>query len=116
MGTPYEKNLDFWRQLWRCVERADLLVQIVDARDPGFYRCHDLERWVSEWESKRTILLVNKADFLTPELRRQWAAHFGAAGVDALFFSALRELHRQQRLPTTTASQDSTEQEAGSGP
>merc|ERR1719510_1303275 len=44
--TPYEKNLDFWRQLWRCVERSDLLVQIVDGRDPAFYRSRDLERYV----------------------------------------------------------------------
>ncbi len=25
--TPYEKNLDVWRQLWRVVERSDVLVQ-----------------------------------------------------------------------------------------
>lgn len=30
--TPYEKNLEFWRQLWRVVERSDIVVQIVDAR------------------------------------------------------------------------------------
>ncbi|KAJ8985500.1 hypothetical protein NQ317_015039 [Molorchus minor] len=29
--TPYEKNLQFWRQLWRVVERSDVVVQIVDA-------------------------------------------------------------------------------------
>ncbi len=37
--TPYEKNLDVWRQLWRVVERSDVLVQIVDARMPTFYQC-----------------------------------------------------------------------------
>lgn len=105
--TPYEKNLDFWRQLWRCVERADLLVQILDARDPEFYRCNDLERYVDEWEGKRTLLLINKADFLTPELRHRWKAHFAAAGVDIVFFSALRELHRQQRLTSEAANGDS---------
>lgn len=81
--TPFEKNLDIWRQLWRVVERSDLvcfftycgflvfensilmlhaytfnicfvkkitnlatilqLVMVVDARDPLFYRCPDLE-------------------------------------------------------------------------
>lgn len=96
--TPYERNLDFWRQLWRCVERSDVLVQILDARDPEFYRCHDLERYVQSFKSKRHLLLVNKADFLSPELRRSWQTHFAACGVDVVFFSALRELHRQQRL------------------
>lgn len=36
--TPYEKNLDFWRQLWRVIERSDLIVQIVDARNPLMFR------------------------------------------------------------------------------
>lgn len=24
--TPYEKNLDFWRQLWRVIERSDVRI------------------------------------------------------------------------------------------
>ncbi|KAF3597346.1 hypothetical protein DY000_02022049 [Brassica cretica] len=31
--TPFEKNLDIWRQLWRVLERSDLIVMVVDARD-----------------------------------------------------------------------------------
>ena len=36
--TPYEKNLDFWRQLWRVIERSSVVVQIVDARNPLLFR------------------------------------------------------------------------------
>jgi large subunit GTPase 1 len=35
--TPFEKNLDVWRQLWRVIEKSDILLQIVDARNPLFY-------------------------------------------------------------------------------
>lgn len=35
--TPFEKNLDVWRQLWRAVEQCEILIQIVDARNPLFY-------------------------------------------------------------------------------
>lgn len=35
--TPFEKNLEVWRQLWRVIERSDILLQIVDARNPYFY-------------------------------------------------------------------------------
>ncbi|ONK65135.1 uncharacterized protein A4U43_C07F34040 [Asparagus officinalis] len=63
--TPFEKNLDIWRQLWRVLERSDLLVMVVDARDPLFYRCPDLEAYAQEIdEQKKTLLLVNKADLL----------------------------------------------------
>jgi large subunit GTPase 1 len=41
--TPFEKNLQVWRQLWRVVERCDVLVQIGDARNPLLFRCEDLE-------------------------------------------------------------------------
>ena len=36
--TPYEKNIEVWKQLWRVVERSDLLIQIVDARNPTLFR------------------------------------------------------------------------------
>ena len=26
--TPFERNIDIWRQLWRVVERAELVVQV----------------------------------------------------------------------------------------
>ena len=46
--TPYEKNLEVWRQLWFVVDRSDILVQVVDARDPEFFRCDDLVKYVQE--------------------------------------------------------------------
>jgi len=104
--TPYERNLDFWRQLWRCIERSDLLVQVLDARDPDFYFSQDLYRYVSELEgSKRLMVLVNKADYLTREQRQQWATYFQAKGVDAIFFSALNELHKQSKAEDAKSSQ-----------
>mmetsp|Transcript_53940 Transcript_53940/g.172957 ORF Transcript_53940/g.172957 Transcript_53940/m.172957 type:complete len:558 (-) Transcript_53940:470-2143(-) len=113
--TPYERNLDFWRQLWRCLERSDLLVQIVDARDPDFYYCRDLGRYVEELGGeKRLLLLVNKADFLTVEQREGWREHFAAQGIDALFFSALRELLRQR--PSAPAAPAPEPAAGGEGP
>lgn len=38
-ATPFEKNLNVWRQLWRVIERSDVVVQIVDARNPLVFRC-----------------------------------------------------------------------------
>ena len=30
--TPFEKNIDIWRQLWRVIEKSDLLLQVSSAR------------------------------------------------------------------------------------
>ncbi|KAJ6984224.1 LOW QUALITY PROTEIN: GTPase LSG1-2-like [Populus alba] len=87
--TPFEKNLDIWRQLWRVLERSDLLVMVVDARDPLFYRCPDLEAYAREIdEHKRTLLLVNKADLLPFSVRQKWADYFRHLGILFLFWSA----------------------------
>ena len=37
--TPFEKNIEVWRQLWRVLERSDFAIQIVDARNPTLYLC-----------------------------------------------------------------------------
>ncbi|KAK3735271.1 hypothetical protein QZH41_009697, partial [Actinostola sp. cb2023] len=68
--TPFEKNIEFWRQLWRVIERSDVIVQIVDARHPLLFRCEDLEAYIKEVNpQKENLLLINKADYLTPTQR-----------------------------------------------
>jgi large subunit GTPase 1 len=87
--TPFERNLEVWRQLWRVVERSDLIVQIVDARNPLLFRSEDLERYVKEVDArKENLLLVNKADLLTLDQRRAWADYFRGHGIAYRFFSA----------------------------
>jgi large subunit GTPase 1 len=92
--TPFERNLEVWRQLWRVIERSDLVVQIVDARNPLLFRSEDLEKYVKEAGSrKRNLLLVNKADMMTYEQRQAWAEYFMGKGINFRFFSA--ELARE---------------------
>lgn len=87
--TPYEKNLEFWRQLWRVVERSDVVVQIVDARTPLLFRSEDLEKYVKEVNpNKMNMILVNKSDLLTDKQRQYWAEYFDSLGIRTAFFSA----------------------------
>ncbi|XP_046892831.1 large subunit GTPase 1 homolog [Hypomesus transpacificus] len=110
--TPFERNLDFWRQLWRVIERSDVVVQIVDARNPLLFRCPDLERYVKEVSpDKVNMLLVNKADLLTREQRRAWAAHFQRDGVRAVFWSALAENERLEAEEKGVEQQEEEEEE-----
>ncbi|KAI9307654.1 hypothetical protein BJ944DRAFT_176135 [Cunninghamella echinulata] len=87
--TPYEKNIEVWRQLWRVIERSRLIVQIVDARNPLLFRSADLEKYVKEVDArKNNLLLINKADYLTEKQRIQWADYFDSQGIRYTFFSA----------------------------
>ncbi|XP_011698741.1 PREDICTED: large subunit GTPase 1 homolog [Wasmannia auropunctata] len=95
--TPYERNLEFWRQLWRVIEHSDVIVQIVDARNPLLFRCEDLERYVKEINpDKLNMILLNKADLLTDEQREAWAKYFTDINVQVAFFSATLAVEKQR--------------------
>ena len=77
--TPFEKNLEVWRQLWRVVERSDFIVQVVDARDPLFYRSEDLE----DYAKCASSLLVITCEGPEPShaVRSAWRAACAAKRV-----------------------------------
>mmetsp|Transcript_11668 Transcript_11668/g.14077 ORF Transcript_11668/g.14077 Transcript_11668/m.14077 type:complete len:738 (-) Transcript_11668:99-2312(-) len=109
--TPFEKNLEVWRQLWRVVERSDVLVQVVDSRQPLFYHSDELHQYsrnhyrvkpprqgceltqVSANYVER-LLILNKGDFLTTEQRNAWGAYMRSKGLRYVWFSAKEEQER----------------------
>ena len=129
--TPFERNIEVWRQLWRVLERSQLVVQIVDARNPLRFRCEDLEAYVGDIEgpegekgsgsgkagARRSLLLVNKADLLTRSQRIKWADYFDANGVQFAFYSAMdaAALLEQERptLPASLPEKHSNAEESG---
>jgi large subunit GTPase 1 len=115
--TPFEKNLNVWRQLWRVVERCHVVLQIVDARNPLFYLSYDLYKYVHLELGKPMMLVFNKSDYLTPPQRQQWLQYLKessstsssatstatihwTANCRIVFFSAARE---QKRLDAEAA-------------
>lgn len=138
--SPFERNIDVWRQLWRTVERADVIVQIVDARDPLAYRSSDLEQYVHEQSdlylqlaedeeqpqrarTKVNLLLLNKADLLTETQRAMWSKYFTDLGVKHAFFSAsveqdklnaLRRAHQEGLLSDSDDDEDASDDDDNS--
>ncbi|TDL28206.1 P-loop containing nucleoside triphosphate hydrolase protein [Rickenella mellea] len=105
--TPFERNLEVWRQLWRVIERSHLIVQIVDARNPLRFRCEDLEAYIQDVEGpegehgsgpgkRKSLVLINKADLLTSTQRRGWADYFDTQCIQYAFFSAANAAALQQ--------------------
>ncbi|KAF2979182.1 hypothetical protein EK904_004206 [Melospiza melodia maxima] len=113
--TPFERNLEFWRQLWRVIERSDIVVQIVDARNPLLFRCQDLESYVKEVSNdKENMILINKADLLSEEQRAAWAQFFEKEGVKVVFWSALAECERLCGESKELGSEGGVEHPSGS--
>ncbi|KAI0361378.1 P-loop containing nucleoside triphosphate hydrolase protein [Trametes cingulata] len=121
--TPFERNIEVWRQLWRVLERSHLVVQIVDARNPLRFRCEDLEAYVQDVEGaegeagtgkgkRRSLLLINKADLLTAKQRKLWADYFDSQGVRYAFFSAANAAALQEARREAEAAAARAEEEA----
>lgn len=110
--TPFEKNLEFWRQFWRVLERSDLIVQIIDARNPLMFYCEDIHTYAKEIsEKKANVVLLNKSDYLTEQQRKHWADYFHRQGITALFFSALEETNDYKlKLKSINEEQSDDEQ------
>ncbi|CAI4213808.1 unnamed protein product [Parascedosporium putredinis] len=116
--TPFERNLEVWRQLWRVIERSDLIVQIVDARSPLLFRSDDLENYVKDIDPrKENLLLINKADMLTLSQRKAWAEYLKEAGIKYKFFSAhLAKEANEAELSDDYDSEEEEEDEEEDGP
>ncbi|KAL5594523.1 hypothetical protein BROUX41_001449 [Berkeleyomyces rouxiae] len=59
------------------VEQADVVLYVLDARDPEGTRSRDVERSVMAAANggKRLILILNKVDLVPPKVLRDWLAH-----------------------------------------
>lgn len=91
-ATPFEKNIEVWRQLWRVIERSHIVVLVVDGRNPQFYVSLDLRKYVEEELGKNMIVVVNKCDYLTQTQRQMWHEYFKSLdGLEHVFFSAVKE-------------------------
>lgn len=62
-----------WTELYKVVDASDVLVFVLDARDPMGTRCQMLEKEIRKTRStKHIILLVNKVDLVPTWVSRRW--------------------------------------------
>ena len=90
-APAFEQNIEVWRQLWRVLERADVAVLVVDARNPMLHLPPALYAHVARRLRKPLVLCLNKIDAVPRAAAEAWAEHLRAAlpGVDAVVgFSA----------------------------
>ncbi|XP_048487607.1 large subunit GTPase 1 homolog isoform X1 [Plutella xylostella] len=99
--TPYERNLELWKQLWRTLEKSDIVLILLDSRNPLLFRCADLEKYAAE-QKCQCILLLNKADLTTEYERKCWAEYFNKEKVRVIFFSAAKETAKERKISEET--------------
>lgn len=67
------KNQRKWfREQGKLVEMCDVVVEVLDARDPQGCRMSQVEREVVSQHGKKLVLLLNKVDLVGMEVARAW--------------------------------------------
>ncbi|XP_058211058.1 nuclear/nucleolar GTPase 2 isoform X1 [Rhododendron vialii] len=73
--TMFEKGQSkrIWGELYKVIDSSDVVVQVLDARDPQGTRCYHLEKHLKEHcTHKHMILLLNKCDLVPAWATKAW--------------------------------------------
>ena len=64
-----------WGELYKVIDSSDVIIQVLDARDPQGTRCRHLEAHLRKnARHKHMLLLINKCDLVSPAAPAQAAA------------------------------------------
>ncbi|WJX73417.1 Nuclear/nucleolar GTPase 2 [Trifolium repens] len=73
--TMFEKGQSkrIWGELYKVIDSSDVVVQVIDARDPQGTRCYHLEKHLKEnCKHKHMVLLLNKCDLIPAWATKGW--------------------------------------------
>ncbi|TKV92678.1 hypothetical protein SEVIR_9G175800v4 [Setaria viridis] len=66
----------FYKELVKVIEASDVILEVLDARDPLGTRCIDMENMVRKADpTKRIVLLLNKIDLVPKEAVEKWLTY-----------------------------------------
>ena len=66
----------FHKELSTVLKSSDVLLEVLDARDPMGCRCLPLEEAVlAKCKGKRLVLILNKVDLVPPEIAQRWLTY-----------------------------------------
>lgn len=75
LPSLFERNVQVYRQLWRVIERSDLLLVLLDARCPLLHLPPSLETYLKRFASMRTILVLTKKDIVGEQVAAEWKSY-----------------------------------------
>ena len=75
--SPFEKNPEVWKELWRVLERSQVAVYIIDSRDPLAFFSYDFIKYMNELNLP-ILIALNKADLVPKPIRNEWVKYFNS--------------------------------------
>ncbi len=80
-----------WREIAKAMDRVNVVLEVVDSRDPWTTRSRKLEE-MAKRRGKKILVAINKSDLVPREILDQWVRIFEEEGLKATYVSARERL------------------------
>ena len=74
----------YYRELKKVIEASDVLIEVLDARDPEGCRSQEIEQEALK-QNKKVLLILNKIDLVPPQNARMWQKYLRSEFPTLLF-------------------------------
>ncbi|KAF1841528.1 NGP1NT-domain-containing protein [Cucurbitaria berberidis CBS 394.84] len=65
-----------WNELYKVIDSSDVILHVLDARDPDGTRCRSVEKYIrTEAPHKHLVFVLNKVDLVPSRVAAAWVRH-----------------------------------------
>ncbi|KAL6716566.1 GTPase required for pre-60S ribosomal subunit nuclear export and maturation [Lecanora helva] len=79
-----------WNELYKVIDSSDVVIHVLDARDPLGTRCRSIEEYIQkEAPHKHLIFVLNKTDLVPTSVGASWVRHLSASYPTLAFHASI---------------------------
>ncbi|KAK6591025.1 hypothetical protein RS030_111763 [Cryptosporidium xiaoi] len=79
-----------WQELYKVIDSSDIIIHVLDARDPEGTRCRYIEDYISkECKQKYILFVINKVDLIPKWVISKWIGFYGSYRPTIAFHSSI---------------------------
>ena len=88
-----------WNELYKVIDSSDVVIQVLDARDPVGTRSKQIENYLKKEKAhKHLILVLNKVDLIPTSVTKKWLGMFSKEYPTVAFKASLKNPYGKAEL------------------